>query len=406
MTIQQFFLGRQPIVGRRRELAAYELLFRNGIEDNAAVESDVAASAAVIQHTFADLGMQAAIGDKPGFINISEDLLMSEAIELLPAEHVVLEILETVPMTAAVVERCGALRHEGYAIALDDVVTLRPEHEPLLPSLSHVKIDIREMPAAAVAPVLRQLRPYRCLLVAEKIETLEEFEQCRALGFDLFQGRFLAKPAILSGRSVQAPALALLKLSALIAADAEVAALEAALKQVPDVTVRLLKLVNSAAFQPGRKVASVRDAIRLAGRVQLNRVVQILLFAQQGGQAAGEDPLLQNAATRGRLMEGLARAFGRPQLADAAFMTGMLSLIDVLLGQRMEDILPVLNLDPQLTAALLRGEGELGCLLRLIEASERGDGSAAAAAARNLPSLDLAQFNRLQVEAMGWARSL
>ena len=244
----QFFLGRQPIVGRDNELVAYEFLFRSSAANTAVISDDVAASAAVIQYLFAGLGMDAALGGKRGFINLSEELLMSESIELLPRDKVVLEILETVPLTPRVAARCQELKNLGYALALDDVTELTVAHQNFLPLIDVVKLDVLGMAPERIAALVGMLKPFELTLLAEKIDTTEQHEFCHGLDFDLFQGFFFARPVMLTGRTVQPSALALLNLLGLIAKDAEIEEIEQAFKQAPDLMVHLLKIANSAAF--------------------------------------------------------------------------------------------------------------------------------------------------------------
>jgi c-di-GMP-related signal transduction protein len=399
MTGNQFFLGRQPIVGRNRELVAYELLFRESNANAAKIFDDVTASATVIQNMFSDLGLQAALGDKQGFINLPEALLMSDIIEMLPRERVVLEILETVQLTPSVLTRCQELHAAGYMLALDDVVGLTEAQKAILPLVKLVKLDVLALRQEEIVDLVRDLRPYGVTLLAEKVETLEQYHFCREIGCDLFQGYFFAKPIILTGTSVQSSVVALLKLLALIAADAEVEELEHALKQAPSLALRLLKMSNSAAFGAVRKVSSLRQAILMLGRVQL-------LFAQQSGTTITSDPLLQTAIVRGRLMEGLAGALGWSTLRDRAFMVGMLSLIDTLFHQPMTEVLDLFNLEESLQNALLHRIGDLGTLLELVTASENADGEAAMALLEHFPQLDFDQFNRAQVEALKWANNI
>ena len=402
----EFFIGRQPIVGRRRELFAYELLFRSGAQNQAVVVDDVFASATVIKHAFSGLGVQFALGGKKGFINLSEGLLLSDAIEALPPERVVLELLEHVRITPDVVERCRYLRRLGYAIALDDVVRITEGMEALLPSVTFVKIDISTMTEAGIAALVGQLRPYNVVLLAEKVETEEQFHYCRSLGFHLFQGYFFARPSVLSGRSVQPSTVLLLKIFGLIAKDADVEELESALRQAPDLTVRLLRMANSVAHERMNKIYSLRNAILVLGRVQISRVVQIMLFAQHSSLDLSTDPLVQTAAVRGRLMEGMADSLGLARVRDRAFMVGILSLADSLFSQSMSDILDILNLEETLYDAIIRRDGHLGALLNLIEASEKAEARRFRSVAESLGLTDIDLFNRWQIEAMRWASSL
>ncbi len=400
-----FFLGRQPIIGRHRDLVAYELLFRSSTMNAATIIDDVAASAAVIQHAFSDLGMTGALGDRLGFINISEGLLMSDVIEVLPPERVALEILETVRFTPEVVARCRQLKQAGYTLALDDVVAITPECSLLLPLIDIVKLDLLAMKRAEIPDMVANLRPYGVKVLAEKVETEDQYDFCRNLGFDLFQGYFFAKPAILKGRMVTPQALVLLRILALTAADAELDELERTLKEAPDLMLRLLNMANARLLPSSPKIFSIRNAIIVLGRAQINRFVQIMLFAQQSGGSIASDPLVQTAVMRGCLMEGLAVARGWSAIKDRAFMVGMLSLVDALFGQPLADIVARLNLEEELQKALLWHEGQLGMLLHLAEASE-GAGQAAVALMQQLNLDELRQFNRVQVEAFKWASKL
>jgi c-di-GMP-related signal transduction protein len=399
----EFFLGRQPIVGRRRELFAYELLFRPGSHNHATVVDDVHATAAVIKHAFSGLGIDVALGRKKGFINLSEELLMSDIIEVLPPDRVGLEILEDVPITPHVVERCRELRQAGYMLGLDDVVCLNEGLIALLPHMSFVKVDIAVIAEPEIAALVDALRPHNLTLLAEKVETMEQYHFCRSLGFDLFQGYFFAKPTVLTGRSVQPSTVLLLRVFRLIAADAEIEELEAALRLAPDLTVRLLRMANSVAYQQINKIYSLRNAILVLGRVQISRVVQIMLFAQHGALDISTDPLVQTAAVRGRLMEGMADSLGMSKMRDRAFMVGILSMADSLFSQSMTEILGIMNLEDTVSDAIIRREGDLGSLLNLVEASETADGQTFGKAARDLGLTDMNQFNRSQVDAMRWA---
>ena len=408
MPAPQFFLGRQPIVGRQRELVAYELLFRTSQENSASVEDDVVASAAVMQHAFSGLGLQSVLEDKLGFINLSAPLLCSDVIEILPRERVVLEILETVELTPVVIERCRALKAAGYRLALDDVIRFDEAQKAILPLVEVVKLDVLAMQARETEQLVRALKPYGVKLLAEKVDSTLQRDFCHELGCDLFQGYYFARPTILSGKPVQPSAMLLLKLLSQVAADADTQDLEDTLKHAPDLTVHLLRLVNSVAFGLPRKISSVRTALTLLGRAQLHRWVQIMVFAQQSSTHTAADPLVQTAAVRGHLMERLTQTLrpGDELLADRAFMVGMLSLIDALFGKPMEDVLKPLNLEDTVHEALLNRGGWIGYLLRLVEGIELADRDVTVTLLGGLENLSLDTLNRLQVEAMSWAARL
>ena len=367
---QHFFLARQPILDRNRQLVAYELLFRARQENRAEVSDDVAASAAVIQHAFLDLGMEEALGGKAAFNNASEALLMSDALEVLPAGHVVIELLETVRITAPLTERCRHLKAKGLRLALDDVIALDDSMTAILPLIDIIKVDVLAAPPEALEPIAREAQRHGVKLLAEKVDTQEQFERCLAAGFALFQGYHFARPKMLRGQAPSASTLALLKLLELIASDAEIEDLEEALKRNPGFTLKLLKMVNSAGLRRSGKISSLRQAILALGRMQINRLVQIMMFTQGSGETVTANPLAQMAAIRGRMMEGLAEACAEPELKPRAFMLGMLSLADALFGETLEKLAEILALDEAMRSALLRREGRLGQMLDLVEMTE------------------------------------
>ena len=401
-----FFLGRQPIVNAGGELVAYELLFRSSYEKSATMLDNIVASAEVIHYAFTDLGIELALGNKLGFINVSQAVLMSDVLKMLPRQHVVLEIQKSVVFTPEVVARCRELRQDGYTLALDDVAALTEPQLAVLSLISVIKIDVPAVRPEDLMGLVQQARFYGAQLLAEKIDTVKKYEFCREIGFDLYQGYYFARPVILPGHSVQSSSLVLLKLISLIARDAELKELEDTLKHAPDLTLRLLRLVNSAAINLSRRIDSVQNAILVIGRLQLNRLAQIMLFQQQNRANAGADPVTQLAVVRGRLMETVAQLLGWSAAADRAFMVGMLSLVDTLFGRELLEIVTPLNLEESVMQALLHREGELGLLLQLAEASELEDAGRVAALMDALGLHDLDAFNRIQVNALTWASRL
>jgi EAL and modified HD-GYP domain-containing signal transduction protein len=333
---------------------------------------------------------------------------MSEVIEVLPRDRVVLEILETVELTPEVVARCRALKMAGYRLALDDVIRFDDPQKAILPLIEVVKLDVLAMARAEIENLVRALKPSGVSILAEKIDSPLQHDFCFDLGCDLFQGYYFAKPTILSGRPVQPSAVMLLKLLSQVADDVDTAELEQTLKQAPDLTVLLLRLVNSVAYGLPRRISSVRTAITLLGRSQLHRWVQIMVFAQQSQSQATSDPLVQTAAVRGRLMEQLASILrsGDQGFADRAFMVGMLSLIDALFGKPMDEIIAPLHLEEGLQDALLHRSGWLGEMLRLVEGIELGDDDVTNALLGRFPQLNPDLLNRMQIEAMTWAARL
>ena len=408
------FLGRQPILGREQQLLAYELLFRDGAiatANRAEVLDGAQATATVIANTFAEFSTNNALGPYRGFINVDSALLFSDLLEVLPPELVVLEILETVPPTPEVVERCAALKAAGFTLAMDDVVQAGEEYRPLFALIDVIKVDIAQLDTAALRALVVQLKPLGKKLLAEKVETADQLALCRELGFELFQGYFFAKPTVVVGKKLTPSQVALLRLLALVMEDADTSAIEQAFKLEPGLTVNLLRLTNSVSSGLATRITSLRHAITLLGRRQLQRWLQLLIYTSPRADAP-TSPLLTLAATRGRLMELFAEKVqpGQRDFAEQAFMVGIMSLIPALLGMTMADILEQLPVAPRVRVALLEGNGPLGRLLALATATEQSaqeaTDEALAAARQAFPELNARVIGTSLAEAMRWANNL
>ncbi len=406
--LPEVFLGRQPILDRAQQLVAYELLFRPSLRNDANPLGDQAlATATVVTNAFTQLSLGDALGACRGYVNVDENFLFSELVEALPRESVVLEILESVQPTPEVLERCAQLKQAGFLLAVDDLVDDRPETRALLEQVDIIKIDVQETRDEALARLVDALRPLGKTLVAEKVETRAQMEHCHTLGFDLFQGYFFAQPTVIAGKRLTASEIVLLRLLGLVIEDADTTRIEQEFKQEPGLTLNLLRLTNSAASGLSTHITSLRHAITLLGRRQLQRWLQLLLYtAPQGGETVS--PLLQLAATRGRLMELLAEKL-QPQgreLADHAFMIGIMSLMPALLGMAMADLLAQLPVAPRVRQALCEYGGTLGSLLRLVESTEQADPAPADEALRALPVLNAQTLASCLATALAWSNRL
>ena len=401
------FLGRQPILDRDNQLVAYELLFRSGHQNFASFDDGRMATATVMRNLFSELSIGDVLGKYRGYINMDEDMLFSDALELLPTESVVLEILETVVVTPAVIARCAELRAGGYILALDDVVQLGEPFLPLLPHIDIVKVDLKATQPEALPDLARTVKKLGKKLLAEKVDNREDMQCCHDLGFDLFQGYYFAKPVVIQGKKLDHSQLALLRLMNLLVGDAENSELELVFKQEPGLTINLLRLTNSVACGLPVKITSLRHAITLLGRRQLQRWLQLLLYTASSGK--GINPLLQLAATRGRLMELLAEKIAPADkaFADNAFMAGILSLTPALLSQTMEEIVAGLTLSREVHAALCEHSGRHGDLLRITELLEEEDQTEEMEAILpRLPGLKVDDLNRRLAQALSWANNI
>lgn len=402
----EILLGRQPIMNMEKQVKAYELLFRSEDGTPADAADDLLATSTVIVNTMSQFGLEHVLGLHDAFINVSASLLLSETIELLPADRIVLEILEDVPINSQILSRCQTLKNMGFRLALDDF-TYHAQYDPLLPIVDFIKVDLTVTPLSEIPKLLSQVRRLSgATLLAEKVEQEYEFVACKQLGFHLFQGHFFAKPVILQGKKPQPHQLTLMHILGMLIGDAEVDDLETSFKDNPGLVISLLRLVNSVGVSGGRQeISSLRQAIVVLGRKQLLRWVQLLLYAHPGG-TKGNSLMLQ-VAHRAKLMELIALKLqsGQASIGDQAYMVGMLSLADVVLQTPLDKVLEEIGLASELKEAILAREGLLGKLLVLSELIENEDFEAAGKSIQAL-GISATDFIGIQLQAMRWTNEL
>jgi len=372
LRVREFYLGRQPLLDRNQALFGYELLFRNAPIGPANVTSDLGATASVIAHA-AQLGMEKVIGDALGFVNVDADTIMSDIWGFLPKEKVILEITENMDATPPVLSRMAELVAQGFRFALDDVTAETGQVQSLLPLIEYVKMNMRNADLPTLAKLAPRFKQDGKKLVAEKVETRDEFKSCLDLGFDFFQGYYFAKPIIMSGKKLSPSQLALMELMTLVTSDADNADIERAIKKDVSLALNLLRLVNTPAVGARQRIDSLSQAVTILGRRQLQRWLQIMLYAEPAKRGHSMTPLLMLATTRGRLLELLAHKL-RPKhqhVSDIAFTVGIMSLMDTLFGLPMEEILTQIPVIDEVADALMYRQGFFGELLQLAECLEQ-----------------------------------
>ena len=403
------FLARQPILDADERIVGYELLYRD-TRHNAASGFDIRrATASVIVNTLGVMGLSDVSGGQPVYINFDAADLCDNAAELLPAERVVLEILETATPSAELLARCREWKRMGYRLALDDFV-YRPAWEPFLDVVDIVKLDVRELDDAALLAHVRQAKEHGLTVIAEKVERRGEFEYCRQLGCDAFQGYFFAQPEILEDTKLPAASIALLDLLRRVQEDADSPDLERALSRDAGLLYRLLRYAGSVSFG-ARPPQNLRSAVARLGRRNLQRWLMLELYASARADGSGAEPLLDLAGYRAELMTALAETGKHPLApADEACAVGCLSLLDTLLHRPMAQIIDGIALPNAMRSALLAHDGPLGDMLSLMQALEQADTDAVARIcsqlglpAEELPALQARALKaqRQLVEAMG-----
>ena len=387
LRVRDFYLGRQPVLDRQQALFGYELLFRSAPVGQADIGQTTAAgatapglnaTAAVIAHA-AQLGLARAIGDATCFLNVDADVLGSDIYAFLPRERTVLELAPSMMPDDAVLARIAELAGHGFQFALDGIGSGSAGDtarlQKLLPLARFVKLDLRNTAQPALAGLVARLHGMGKTVVADKVETRDEYQACLELGIDYFQGYYFARPSVLGGRKLSPSQVAVLELMKLVTSDVDNADIERAVKRDVTVAMNLLRLVNTPAVGARQRIDSVSQALLVLGRRQLQRWLQIMLYAEPGTRGHNQTPLLMLATTRGRLMELLAQRLrpGQRYLSEIAFTVGIMSLMDVLFGIPMADIVEQIPVSDDIANALLRRTGFFGELLKLAECIEAPD---------------------------------
>jgi EAL and modified HD-GYP domain-containing signal transduction protein len=352
--------------------------------------------------------MEQVVGGQLAFVNVDEVVLMSDFVRFLPPDRVILEILETVQPTAELLARVKELKELGFKFALDDVIGHSEQVSKLIDLVDVIKVDLKGVSREELTCLATSLRDAPQKLLAEKVETVEEFRLCLELGFEYFQGYYFARPAILTGKKISPSELVVLRLLELIGSNADSAAIEAAVKRDALLSLNLLRLVNSRAAGPDRHIESVSQALVQLGRSQLQRWLQILLYSMPDGRVELNSPLLQMATTRGRLLELMSQALrpGDVASAETAFTIGMMSLTDALLAIPMAAILERVDVSHEVKAALLDHAGDYGAMLSVAEELEGKQCGRSLARALDRLGLSVKQIREIELAAFDWVRGL
>lgn len=394
-------VARQPIFDHLSQVTAYELLYRPSADDGdgaaGAGPSGAAATARVILAAISDFGLEHLAGTADVHINLPAELIRSPIDIPLPPARVVLEVLEDVEADDAVVAGIEAYRARGFRIALDDFAWAPGQGDPrLLKSVDCVKVDVLLQPPETLGAMVAELRSRGILMIAEKVETGQQFARCRGMGFAGFQGFFLQRPETFKGqRAGGFQPTTLQVLAALQSQDYSTDEVEKLVSRDVALVHRVLLRLNSAYYGFPSPVSSIRHGVNLLGRDNLLKLCAIMSLA-----AFRDRPtwLLANTLTRARMCELLHTSEDSDE-AGVFFMAGLLSHLDALLGLPREEALRSLSLSPAVRDAVLSRSGPVGRALAAVEAWERGDWDAVTAAGYD----DLAKVRAAYLDAVSWS---
>lgn len=363
-------IARQPIFDRQYDIYAYELLFRSASDQTSADLSSLSgdtATSRVINYAFLELGIERVIGNHTAFINLTRNFILNE--DPLPASQnrVIVEILEDIIVDDELLDGVRKLIKQGYTIALDDFI-FHESLRPLVELASIIKVDILALDEVALREHVTILRKYDVKLLAEKVETREEFELCMELGFDFFQGFFFCRPDNIEDTPIPDNQLILVKLmQKLQEEDVEFEEIEQLISHDPGLTYKLLRLLNSAAIGMPRQINSIRQGLVILGLKAIKTWTSLIIMSELDSVP---EELLDQALIRAKMSESLAPHYDCS--SESSFLVGLFSTIDAMLNQPMAIIVKSLPLADETKQALLHKQGELGQLLNDIELYERG----------------------------------
>lgn len=356
----------------------YELLYRDGKENAFPnIDSDEA-TIELLLNTFVSIGSEEIIGKHLSFINFTGKLLGEDIFDSLDPARVVIEILEDVAITPALLTRLGELKEQGFRLALDDFILQEQYnvHSRIFELIDYIKIDFMETDEVERARIEKFIIKYSNIkLLAEKVETKDDFHKARVSGYTLFQGYFFAKPEVIGGFDIPPkPTFHLRIIDLLNGEDPDIEEIATLIKQDISLSYKLLRVINSPGVGIVRKISSIRQAIVLLGLKEMKNWMHVLALSELGdGKSGGRiQALIDYSLTRAKMCELLAKEKGK-QNADEYFLVGLFSLMDVILKQEWQDILELIPLSDNVVNTLIGETTEITPYLKLTEAIERFD---------------------------------
>jgi EAL and modified HD-GYP domain-containing signal transduction protein len=396
--LDDIMMAQQPILNRTKEIFGYELLFRGNDALNANIfDGDTATSQVIVNLCIGITKLESQLR-KPFFINMTTELILSDAFFPVDPYHVYIEILENQKLTPEFVIALQKWRSAGYRFVLDDY-QFDDAYKVLLPWVSIVKIDVLATHPKKYIKQIADLKVRGLILLAEKVENLEMFELCKNLGFDLFQGYFLQRPEIIKGKKIDSSIQSAIELvNALQNKDISIETITGLVSNNPKLSYQLLRILNSSMCGVPKTVVSIREAVILLGLVKLKKWALLIMLSSSTNQPQA---LLKVLLTRGRCCQLLAES-KKSSLNDSAFMVGLMSGIDAVFNVERSIILEKIALDRNSRAAIMTQHGELGAYLSQTLSYEEQNW----ANIDPMPSSEKRTLNRAFLSAMLWSNEV
>ncbi len=347
----EVFIARQPIFDIHLKAYGYEILFRNGGENAYSCIDGDQASKDVIGNAFLKIGLHRLTGGKRAFINFTRRLFLEEVGLKLPKDLIVIEILEDLKPDPELIQVCRRLRDAGYTLALDDFVAKNRDLMPLVKLADIIKVDFAGNDDKEKRSIASEIGRFGPRLLAEKVETRQDFQLAKECGYSLFQGFFFSKPEIISGRDIPGYKLNHLRmLEQLSREDLDYKELAKTIGQDLSLSYKLLNYINSAYFGVGKTVSSVSQAILLLGEREVRKWASLVTLTGLGQDKPQE--LMVTSLVRAQFCEAMAKGVGLKGKGSELYLMGLFSLLDVLVGRPLDEILTEIPLGREIKSAL------------------------------------------------------
>lgn len=366
-----YYVARQPIFDIETNVVAYELLYRDG-ENNAFPDicSNEATSKLLTQSHLIS-GLESIVQNKIAFVNFSEETLLHRFPTSISPESMYIEVLETVEVTDELIYACKELHKAGYKLAFDDY-DFDERWAPLEPYISIIKVDVQEFNVLQISKLIRKVTNPNIVLLGEKVETIQEFERLKQLGFTLFQGYFFAKPEIIKQKNITPNKQTLFELiGESTKAELDITAISELMQTDVALSYKLLRFINSAAFSTQQEIGSLKQALIYMGEVELKKFISLIALANLSKGKTGE--LITLSILRAKFCSSISEELQDSQNPPVAFLTGLFSLIDAMLDMPIDDLLEKLPVQAEIKDALTDHSGYLGKYLSLVTSYEKAE---------------------------------
>jgi len=398
------FIARQPIFNRNMKVYGYELLYRQSRNNYFEGTDDDQATTNLINNTFMVFGFQELTEQKRGFINFSQNLILSDLVYVLPKDKVVIEILEKVEPNEKVLEACRKLKEKGYILALDDFILEQysKEYIPLIELADIIKVEFPAIQGKGIQQMIDQFGK-RIIFLAEKVETREEHQRAMDMGFKLFQGYYFSKPVMENLKDIGVLNVNLVRVMNELHLDPiDYGSIAEIIQQDVGLSYKFLKMANSVYYGSKYRISNIKQGLTFLGIDDLKRWIYLMML--RGVQCTENAELVKNSMVRGKMLSLIAKELRIKGESDY-FISGMFSAIDILMNTSMDKALEGLPLSHNVWEALTGKNNQLRWYLNIVLALEQAKWNQLKKESE-YPMLSAEKYMRLYLEALKWQRTL